>query len=100
MKAAKLMILIGVASMIFVLASCLISELSWSNRLNAPEPLRQLVGLPSIAVGNLNPAARNPGLEFLCTGLYDIPGGYCYYYSSGVPYVNFTDSNITVSVTR
>ena len=97
MKTGKIIFIIAVASTIFVLVSCLASELSWTSRFTTPQPVRQLVGLPSIAVGNLNPAERNPGLEFLCTGLYDVPGGYCNYYSSGVPYVNFTESNVTVS---
>jgi hypothetical protein len=42
-----------------------------------------------VAVGNLNPSARNPGLELLCTGMYDVPGGYCYYNAWGVPFAGF-----------
>jgi len=54
--------------------------------------------LPSLSIGNLNPAARNPELEILCTGLYDVPGGYCNYFTLGVPFINYTMSwNITVS---
>jgi hypothetical protein len=26
----------------------------------------------------------------LCTGLYDVPGGYCSYFSLGVSFINFT----------
>jgi hypothetical protein len=43
-----------------------------------------------LAVGNLNPSARNPGVELLCTGLYDVPGGYCNYFTMGVPSTNFS----------
>jgi hypothetical protein len=81
---------ITAALLAFVSISCLISELSWSDKANNPDSLRQLVGLPSITVGNLNPSARNPGLELLCTSLYDVPGGYCYYFAPGVPMTNIT----------
>jgi len=50
------------------------------------------------AIGNLNPVARNPGLEILCTGLYDVPGGYCPYFVDGVSFFNFVfNETITVS---
>lgn len=78
-----------------VTVACTTSEISWSLKANSPDSLRQTVGLPSIAIGNLNPAVRNPGLEILCTGLTDAPGGYCNYFTSGVPYVNFTIVTIT-----
>jgi hypothetical protein len=85
--------------LVFVSVSCLASELSWSAKAENPDYLRQLVGLPSVAVGNLNPSARNPGLEYLCTSLYDVPGGYCYYFTSGLPVTNFTIiANISKSV--
>jgi hypothetical protein len=44
-----------------------------------------------VAIGNLNPSARNPGVELLCTGLYDVPGGYCNYFTLGVPSTNFSN---------
>jgi hypothetical protein len=82
--------------LIFIFVSCAVSEISWSQGNNS-DILRQLVGLPSFAVGNLNPSARNPGLELFCTSLYDSPGGYCYYFTSGVPSYNFTIyANITL----
>ena len=82
----------------FVILSCVASEISWSMKQSNSDPLRQVVGLPSVAVGNLNPSARNPGLELLCTGLYDVPGGYCNYFALGVPFVNFKmANNFTVS---
>ena len=81
----------------FVVVSCVLSELSWSMKENNSDSLRYAVGLPSVAVGNLSPSARNPGVEVLCTGLYDVPGGYCNYYSMGVPFVIFPmASNFTV----
>jgi len=84
------------ASLIAIVAvACTVSEISWSTKANNPDALRQTVGLPSIAIGNLNPTARNPGLEVLCTGLNDAPGGYCYYFTDGVPYINFTSVTIT-----
>ncbi len=81
----------------FVFFSCASSEISWLKKESEPEPVRQVVGLPSIVVGNLNPSARNPGLELLCTGLYDVPGGYCNYFALGVPFISFPmATNFTV----
>lgn len=96
MRGRIIALLIGIL-VFFISFSCITSELSWLDRERSPDPVRQIVGLPSIAVGNLSPAARNPGLEVLCTGLYDTPGGYCSYYTNGVPFINFTIAgNITV----
>jgi hypothetical protein len=72
------------------LSVCLVSEWSWSIKVNGPDALRKLVGLPSVAVGDLNPAARNPGLEPLCASFYDVPGGYCSYFAQGVSVSNLT----------
>jgi hypothetical protein len=97
MKGRTIGLLTGVL-ITFIVFSCIASELSWLNKENSPEPIREIVGLPSIAVGNLNPAARNPGIELFCTGLYDTPGGYCSYYSDGVPFIKFEMAgNVTVS---
>jgi hypothetical protein len=87
---SRTMIYVLAILLAFVFGSCVVSELSWSMKENAPDSLRQLVGLPSVAVGNLNPSARNPGVELLCTGLYDVPGGYCNYFTMGVPFTNFS----------
>jgi hypothetical protein len=96
MKSKILMYSIAILLM-FVCGSCALSEIYWSIKENNPDSLRQLVGIPSVAVGNLNPSARNPGIELLCTGLYDVPGGYCSYFTMGVPVINFTmASNFTV----
>ncbi len=82
-----------------VLVSTLLSEVFWSMKDNGADPLRQVVGLPSIAVGNLSPSARNPGVELLCTGFYDVPGGYCSYFTQGVPLINFPMAhNFTVGI--
>jgi hypothetical protein len=92
---ARIILLLMVGLLIFIFLSCVVSEISWSHGSNS-DSLRQLVGLPSFAVGNLNPSARNPGLELLCTALYDSPGGYCYYFTPGVPVNNLTIyANIT-----
>jgi hypothetical protein len=93
------MILLGtIGLVIFVTVSCLASEYQWAEKEDKTDSLRQLTGLPSLAVGNLNPSARNPGLELLCTSIYDSPGGYCNYFTSGVSFVPFkTADNITVS---
>jgi hypothetical protein len=89
-----------VGLLIFVFLSCAVSEISWSQGSNS-DSLRQLVGLPSFAVGNLSPSARNPGLEFMCPALYDSPGGYCYYFTSGIPSTNLTIyANITRDVNK
>jgi hypothetical protein len=87
--------------LLFVFASCFASEISWSAKMNNSDSLRKIVGLPSIALGNLNPAERNPGLELLCPALYDSPGGYCYYFAPGVSFTNFTlAANITLGDPR
>jgi hypothetical protein len=92
-------VLIAVFALLaFVTGASILSEITWSIKQDSIDPLRQLVGLPSVAVGNLNPSARNPGLEILCTGLYDVPGGYCSYFTEGVPFFNFIlNATITVS---
>jgi hypothetical protein len=73
-----------------IAASSIFSEVSWSIKSSSQDNLRKMIGLPSLAVGNLNPAARNPGLEVLCTSLYDVPGGYCIYFTQGVAPLNLT----------
>ncbi len=87
---SRTLLFLTVGLTIFISIVCAASEISWSARESSPDALRQTVGLPSVAIGNLNPSARNPGLELLCTGLYDTPGGYCSYFSLGVSYINFT----------
>jgi len=89
MKSRTLVLMIVFLIALAFVASGL-SEISWSIRENSPEVLRQTVGLPSTTVGNLNPSARNPGVEFLCTSLFDVPGGFCNYFTLGVPFTNFT----------
>ena len=85
----RTMLIFAAVLLAAVFSSWFINEMAWLNREKEPDPLRQLMGLPSIAVGNLSPAARNPGLELFCTGLYDTPGGYCSYFTDGVPFINF-----------
>ncbi len=95
--------ILGVVSCLFVFVSvsCVWSEISWSNKENSSDSIRQLVGLPSEAIGNLNPSARNPGLELFCPALNDVPGGFCYYFAPGVPAANLTIyTNITVSAQK
>ena len=83
----RMFVLLVIILTTFVFLACTLSEISWSSKENNLDALRQIVGLPSVAVGNLNPSARNPGLELLCTGLYDVPGGYCSYFAWGVPFI-------------
>jgi len=83
---------------LLVLILCATSELSWNIKEQTQQPIRTIIGLPSIAIGNLNPTARNPELEIFCTGLYDQPGGYCFYFSTGVPFEDYQYlANITLS---
>ena len=97
----KTLLLATAGLLLFVLISCAVSEISWSLTINKTDSLRQLVGLPSVAVGNLNSSSRNPALEIMCTSLYDSPGGYCYYFTAGVPVSNITViTNVTVEVTK
>jgi hypothetical protein len=93
----RMILLLMVGLLAFVFLSCALSEISWSTKDSNSDSLRQLVGLPSFAVGNLNPSARNPGLEALCPSLSDSPGGYCYYFTPGVPSTNLRIyTNITM----
>jgi len=89
MKTNKFFLLI-IFLIISIGVSCLLSEWSWATKYDSPDSLRKVVGLPSLAVGNLNPVARNPGLEVLCTSFYDVPGGYCIYFTQGVAPLNLT----------
>jgi hypothetical protein len=84
----KLIVATALALLVFVMSSSMYSEIAWTTKERSTEPIRQIVGLPSIAIGNLNPATRNPGLEIWCTSFYDLPGGDCHYFTLGVPYVN------------
>ena len=59
--------------------------------------LRSLLGFSSIAIGNLNPAARQPGVEVFCTSIYDVPAGYCIYFTNGV-YSDFEQYVANVSL--
>ena len=96
MKNRTLVILVALL-VVIVFASYALSEMAWLRRENDSDPLRRLIGLPSLAVGNLSPSARNPGFELLCTGLYDVPGGYCNYFTDGVPFVNYrSGANVTL----
>ena len=95
---SKFLLTVITSMLLFIVASCLLSEISWANKENGSAQLTQTIGLASIIVGNLNPSARNPGLELFCTSLYDIPGGYCSYFVPGVPPENFrVYVNITAS---
>ena len=89
MKINKLLFLITFLIATITVTSVL-SEWSWAIKSNSPDPLRKIVGLPSLAIGNLNPVARNPGLEQLCTSFYDVPGGQCIYFNQGVAPINLT----------
>ena len=93
----RTILLVMTVLLIFVSISSLLSEMSWASKTESPDSLRQLVGLPSIAIGNLNPSARSAGLELFCTSLYDSPGGYCYYFAPGIPAINFT---VGVNITK
>jgi hypothetical protein len=86
------MLMLTAGLLAIVIVSCAASEMSWAAKDNDPDSLRQIVGLPSLAIGNLNPVARNPGLELLCPALFDTPGGYCYYFTAGAIRVNFTST--------
>ena len=83
---AKLLVIVAIALLLFVISFSAYDEMRWAAKEDNPEPVRQLVGLPSIAVGNTNIAARNPGVEIWCTSFYDTPGGYCYYFTQGMPH--------------
>ena len=79
------MIILSVAALVMIVAACCAaSEISWAKKEKTIYP-------PGIS--------RNPGLEILCTGLYDIPGGYCTYFTSGLPFAGFPQGgNITAVI--
>lgn len=83
MKHSRLILLLS-ALITFVVLSSIQSELSWAARDAAPNLERQAAQLPNIAVGNLSTYIRSGGLEVMCTSLYDVPGGYCFYFTPGV----------------
>ncbi len=85
MRHGRFLLLLG-ALAAFVVVSCVQSELSWAARDASPSLERQMTRLPCIAVGNLSTYVRSGGLEFMCTSLYDVPGGYCYYFTTGVSF--------------
>jgi len=87
----KTTILVTFVLLILVLLASFANEYFWSVKDNQPDNIRHLVGLPSIVVGNLSPATRNPGLEVFCSGLNDVPGGYCNYFTGGAPFTNVTE---------
>lgn len=87
---SKILVFLTVGLTALVVLSGVVCELSWLTKENSPDFLRATVGLSSTTVGNLNPSARNPGVELLCSGLFDVPGGYCSYFALGVPVTNFT----------
>jgi hypothetical protein len=99
MKTNKFFLLIALL-IVTIAATSVVSEWSWSIKSSSPDTLRKMVGLPSLAVGNLNPAARNPGLEVLCASFYDVPGGYCSYFTQGVSAVNLTLACNVTEVTK
>jgi hypothetical protein len=93
----KIILLATIGMLVFVALSCFLSESSWSSKENTSNSYLEVTGLSSLATGNLNPSARNPGLEIFCTSLYDFPGGYCSYFAPGVPPDNFR-VNVTIAV--
>ncbi|MDI9644408.1 MAG: hypothetical protein QFX35_04215 [Candidatus Verstraetearchaeota archaeon] len=64
-----------------VLAISIHSEAEWHGR-DYDRALRQVVALPSIAVGTNYEGTRNPLIEVFVRPLYDIPGGYDYVLAS------------------
>ncbi|MEN3035554.1 MAG: hypothetical protein ABC537_04550 [Candidatus Methanosuratincola sp.] len=57
------------------------SEHQWSMR-EYDRALREVVALPSIAIGTNYEGTRNPLIEVFVRSLYDVPGGYDYIVSS------------------
>jgi hypothetical protein len=57
------------------------SESQWSMR-KYDRALREVVALPSIAIGTNYEGTRNPLIEVFVRSLYDVPGGYDYIVSS------------------
>ena len=62
MKNRIILIIFG-ALIALIAVSCAANQISWSVKENAFDPTREVVGLPSIAIGNLSPSARVPGLD-------------------------------------
>ena len=73
--------LLAVGLLLLIMTATVQSELYWRDVTSNPrpqDPIRALMGLPSLAIGTTSSATRNPILETFCTSLYDSPGGYCY----------------------
>jgi hypothetical protein len=83
MRLSKVVLLL-IVSTSFVVVSCIQSEISWAAKDAGPNLERAVAQLPNIAVGNLSTYVRSGGLEVMCTSLYDVPGGYCFYFTPGV----------------
>jgi len=93
----KKLTLLVISLLFLVFASYAYSEYYWQKKGNNSTNYLQATGLSSIAIGNLSPISRSPGYELLCTGLYDVPGGYCSYFTEGVPFINYHSGlNITL----
>jgi hypothetical protein len=97
----KLLIQLSILLPVLVLACFTISQVDSIQDDKETNNLRGLLGFPSLAIGNLSPAAREPGLELFCTGIYDTPGGYCNYYANGVyrDFINYV-ANITEGISK
>ena len=88
----KTLTLLAVVLTSVVLTSSIYSELEWNEKAQSDRTnnIRRIVGIPSIAIGTLSTAQRNPMVEMYCTSFYDAPGSYCAYYTTGVAWYNVT----------
>jgi hypothetical protein len=80
----KRIVLVPVLAIVFtasLLAVCAQSELGWASR-TYDNKLREVIGLPSIAIGTNYEGTRNPLLEIFVRSLYDVPGGHDYVVTS------------------
>jgi hypothetical protein len=81
---------------IIVLSFFAVNNLAIERTDKQTDNLRKVLGFPSLAIGNLNPASRQPGLEIFCTSIYDVPGSDCHYFTYGI-YSDFHNYTANIS---
>ncbi|MGQ9759008.1 MAG: hypothetical protein ACUVQ5_00315 [Candidatus Methanomethylicaceae archaeon] len=77
MKKVNILPIMAVFFTLALMITCVSNQMLWQTREYHTE-LREIIGLPSIAIGTNYEGTRNPLLEVFVRPLYDVPGGYDY----------------------
>ncbi len=78
MRRATIVAVMAIALTVAISAISFVDEAGWRDGGGSAMAIREVVGLPSIAIGTNYEGTRNPLLEMYVRPLYDIPGGYDY----------------------